>query len=94
MGGGLVWRGAASAAVVVCVLVGAAPGCAEAPSMHSDVSYDDRFGEETTMDLYVPNDGKSRHPAVLFIHGGGWKLGDRRPFADGERLAASGFVTA
>jgi len=57
------------------------------------VSYDDRYGR-TTLDLYLP-DGGERRPTVMLIHGGAWKLGDKRamrPMA--ERLARSGWVAA
>jgi acetyl esterase/lipase len=52
------------------------------------------------LDLYQPSDGRSR-PVVLFLHGGGWRLGSRTvfcptwrhwrpdPFA---RLVAAGFA--
>lgn len=30
------------------------------------------------MDIYAPKDRSKRHPAVLWIHGGGWSRGDSR----------------
>ena len=60
----------------------------------SDVAYDDRF-EATRMDVFVPHDGRTRRPAVMFIHGGGWSLGTRDELlVMARRLAGSGFVTA
>jgi len=37
-----------------------------------------------TFDSYLPVDGKSRHPALILMHGGGWQGGDKlelAPFA-------------
>ncbi|WOE76121.1 alpha/beta hydrolase [Alterisphingorhabdus coralli] len=39
------------------------------------------YGNEPrqTIDLYIPADGSDRRlPTVVFIHGGGWTMGDRR----------------
>jgi acetyl esterase/lipase len=58
-----------------------------------------------TLDLYLPPATRSRpvsgYPLVVFIHGGGWLMGDRRrnlPFADFPSvlasLAARGYVVA
>jgi acetyl esterase/lipase len=33
--------------------------------------------ERQTLDVYAPPEGKD-HPVVVWIHGGGWKLGDKR----------------
>ena len=58
------------------------------------VSYDDRFSA-TKMDLYLPEDGQTGRPAVVFVHGGGWRGGDRAyHHEDALRLARSGWVTA
>jgi acetyl esterase/lipase len=55
------------------------------------------------LDVYLPPDTSSRVPVVVFLHGGGWRLGSRRsagpafagaapsPF---ERLALSGLAVA
>ena len=55
------------------------------------------------LDLYLPPDRSSVVPVVVFLHGGGWRLGSRRtagpayagrspsPF---ERLAAGGIAVA
>jgi acetyl esterase/lipase len=59
-----------------------------------DISYDDRHGEATRLDVYRPP-GPGPFPAVLFIHGGGWRGGvTRTDFAgEAERLAGAGYVT-
>jgi pectinesterase len=63
---------------------------------HENIAYASIDKRQLHMDLFEPRDstGKS-FPAILFIHGGGWRSGDRSmetPLA--QRLAASGFVTA
>ncbi|HYJ10833.1 MAG TPA: alpha/beta hydrolase [Polyangiaceae bacterium] len=65
-----------------------------APSEHRDVSYDDRFGDSTTMDLYLPS-GTSPRPAILMIHGGAWRAGSKQHYHDAAvRMARSGYVAA
>jgi acetyl esterase/lipase len=67
-------------------------GCA-APREIEDVSYDARF-DRTQLDLYLP-DGDGPHGAVMFIHGGAWRLGDKRMFQGAaRRLARSGWAAA
>jgi len=41
-----------------------------------------------TLDIYLPNEGAGPFPAVFFMHGGAWAMGDKRnpdliPFIDG-----------
>lgn len=44
-------------------------------------------------DLYLPKDTGRLHPAVLFIHGGGWVSGDKAESTGNARaLAQHGFV--
>jgi acetyl esterase/lipase len=65
-----------------------------APEAHLDVPYDARFGDATTMDVYVP-DADGRHAGVMFIHGGGWTGGSKAEYTlAAKRLARSGWVTA
>ena len=69
-------------------------GCT-APIEHLDIVYDPRFGSSTSMDLYLPDDGADVHPAVMFIHGGSWKAGDKDHARNmGPRLARSGYAVA
>jgi acetyl esterase/lipase len=55
------------------------------------------------LDLYVPQAGETAPPVVLFLHGGGWALGDRKLVAPAfgswepsffARLARAGFAVA
>lgn len=83
-------------AVLVATLLAA--GCALGPSLPEgaevveDVAFHEHDGLRLAGDLYLPP-GKERHPAVLLIHGGGWRNGDPGQMAHlGRRLAAAGFV--
>ena len=43
-----------------------------------DIAYDNR-AEAQKLDLYLPAQGGSgRRPAIVFVHGGGWRNGDER----------------
>jgi acetyl esterase/lipase len=76
-------------AVAVAMVV----GCG-APSEHDDVVYDARYGDSTSMDVYVPS-GAGPHPGVLLIHGGAWKYGSKEGYGPtAARLARSGYVAA
>src|SRR5688572_22635069 len=56
------------------------------------VSYDDRHAADV-LDVYLPDDGATGRPAVMYIHGGGWSSGNRGHHADhARRLAESGYV--
>jgi acetyl esterase/lipase len=68
------------------------------------IEYASVFGyRPLLLDLYLPPAGGATPPAVLFLHGGGWALGDRKLTAPAfgtwspgffERLAAAGFAVA
>lgn len=75
-----------------------AAGCALGPSLPDgaevieDIPFRERDAVRLAGDLYLPPGG-GRHPAVLLIHGGGWRNGDPGQMAHlGRRLAAAGFV--
>jgi acetyl esterase/lipase len=60
-----------------------------------DVSYDDRFGDSTVMDIYLPDEDGGPRPGIMFIHGGGWVWGSKDHYTDAaKRMAESGFVAA
>jgi pectinesterase len=68
----------------------------EEVSLNENVVYE-VFGErELHLDLFGPVDkSKGSFPAVLIIHGGGWRSGDRKmEWPTAQHLAASGYVTA
>lgn len=75
-------------------LVLSATGCG-APGELKDVSYDDRFGAATTMDIYLPSGSPAHSPAILMIHGGAWLAGSKDAYHDAAvRMARSGWVAA
>jgi acetyl esterase/lipase len=62
--------------LVACLLL-AAPLLAAEPKVHRDLPYAEPTNERQTLDVYAPAEGKD-HPVVLWIHGGGWRQGDKR----------------
>lgn len=58
-----------------------------------DVEYA-RVGEtKLLMDVYIPKDAKEGLPCVVYIHGGGWRRGDKRQ-QTGVPLSTHGYVVA
>ena len=68
--------------VRLCALVAGAAGCT-APYDLQELSYDPSIGYLGRVNFYQPKgDGARTHrPAILAIHGGGWRDGDK-PWAD------------
>jgi acetyl esterase/lipase len=65
-------------------------------TVEREITYDERFGDSTTMDVFLPvaEPGEPR-PAVMLVHGGSWRYFDRDRYkAVARRLARSGYVTA
>lgn len=90
--------GLAAVVAFTVALVGAASaGAAQAPAGSVDVRRDVRYGTAgdtpLVLDAYVPGHGGDRRPAVVLLHGGGWRVGDKATFAEeAVRLAAMGWV--
>ncbi len=66
-----------------------------APSFHTvrNVVYDQPDGEKLTADLYLPLSASGRRPAVLMIHGGGWRYGTKAQMVvHARQLARRGYV--
>lgn len=78
------------------LMLTAAAACACASyDVIEDVSYDERHGEATTLDIYLPSPRTPNTPLIMMIHGGGWSLGSKRHFDDhGPRLAHAGYAVA
>jgi acetyl esterase/lipase len=79
-------RGMAMAAFVLALVAGVT-GCGPAPyDVQEDVSYDPTIGYSGTFDFYQPrsDSGRADRPAILAIHGGAWRGGDK---AWGEQFA-------
>jgi acetyl esterase len=71
---------------------GPAPAGA-APTVRADVAYGTSAAGPLLADVYLPDDGRPSHPAVLLIHGGGWLVGDKSAMQpEGMALAQAGFV--
>jgi len=61
----------------------------------SDVTYDSRFGAATSMDIHMPDNPDPARPAIMLIHGGAWRGGNRGHYTEAaERYAAAGYVAA
>lgn len=57
-----------------------------------DLAYGD--DKKQKLDLYMPKDAKNT-PVLMWIHGGGWKMGDRAMFGQlGQRFAENGIGCA
>jgi triacylglycerol lipase len=57
-----------------------------------DVTYVQRGSQDLKADVYVPN-GPGPFPAVLVVHGGGWRSGSKDRFGRfADRLAGEGFT--
>lgn len=79
-----------TALVVTNLCPGVLTGCSDV-IVEADVSYDPRFAA-AKLDIYSQGTGTDR-PAVLVIHGGGWRQGSRSDMADhARRFAEAGFV--
>lgn len=86
-----------AAALAAALLVTAVPappaGAAGGVKVTSDVTYRTVAGEKLGLDVYQPAKKGRDRPAVVIIHGGGWRMGDKQLFADqGNQLAQRGFV--
>jgi len=46
------------------------------PEVQRDIFYTDAKDKLQSLDVYSPKDGKD-HPVIVWIHGGGWKAGDK-----------------
>ena len=78
-------RVATGACCLLFVLGGS--GCeSEMYDVRADVSYDSTIGYDGTLDFYEPksDSGRASRPAILAIHGGAWRGGDK---AWGEQFA-------
>src|SRR5262245_43374867 len=84
---------AVGAAVFIAVALSAPVRAAEV-ARYTDISYLNGGGKKQLLELDVPT-GKSSCPVLMFVHGGGWVIGDRSWHEGlGERLAQSGIGVA
>ncbi len=65
------------------------------PTLIKDVVYGNSGGVDLKLDLAKPVPGDTPVPAILFIHGGGWQMGDKSGYEQVIRQFASyGYVAA
>jgi acetyl esterase/lipase len=61
----------------------------------SDVVYASPGGRDLHLDLYLPKEGAGPFPAVVYIHGGGWRNGNKSAFRrQAAYMATKGYVGA
>jgi acetyl esterase/lipase len=67
-------------------------GCADVV-VETDIAYDERFAV-AKLDVYSPPDRDAPRPAVIVIHGGGWREDSDRDYMTmhSERFARAGYV--
>nr|WP_303652886.1 alpha/beta hydrolase [Paludisphaera mucosa] len=68
---------------VTFVLARQEPTPPESIVFEKDVVYREVDGETLHVDFARPKAGEGPFPVVVFIHGGGWRAGDKRDFRDG-----------
>lgn len=85
-----------AAAALLLGLASVGSGCGVEPYVVAEnVSYDSTIGYHGTLDFYEPRSdtGRASRPAILAIHGGAWRGGDKawgEQFAD--ELCPAGYV--
>jgi acetyl esterase/lipase len=59
----------------------------------ADVPYADEGRNDSTLNIYYPSVTSEPLPVVLWVHGGGWVLGDKEDIADyAVQIAKQGYV--
>ena len=54
----------------------ASPLFAAEPQVHRGLAYAEPKNERQLLDVYPPAEGR-KHPVVVWMHGGGWRAGDK-----------------
>jgi len=82
--------------ILCLVFVSSLPAVAEGIVIEGGIPFAEPEGETLRLTLYLPADGGNEpRPAVLLVHGGGWRFGSRAGAAwYGQRLAENGYVAA
>ncbi len=70
-------------AMVTVSTVAVSPAAASVRSVeiHTGIVWRTISGEVLLLDLYLPDDASTSRPAMLLVHGGGWRGGDRSDLA-------------
>ncbi len=78
---------------VFCQLLAAQEKIDDRIKLESDILYGKGGDQDLHLDLAMPKEGKGPFPAVVCIHGGGWKGGDYKQFKDTlKQFANRGYV--
>ncbi|QHC00367.1 alpha/beta hydrolase fold domain-containing protein [Epidermidibacterium keratini] len=75
-------RVAVLVSLVVATLVAA---CGSSDDSSLKVTENVRYADDSLrqqLDLYVPDDDEKSHPVAIYLHGGGWQLGDKAAVND------------
>lgn len=68
-------------------------GAANPIAVRRNVPYATAEGRALLLDAYVPSAARTIRPAVVLVHGGGWRGGDKRDFStEARRFATMGWV--
>jgi acetyl esterase/lipase len=79
-------------ALLALALAWPPPAVAQTVDVRHDVEYGTANGKRLLLDVYVPR-GEGLRPAIVMIHGGGWRVGDKASWEpEAQRLAARGWV--
>jgi arylformamidase len=77
---------------LLLVLLLTASALAATPEVHRDLFYTEAKHKLQSLDVYSPASGKD-HPVIVWIHGGGWKAGDKAGLQKKpQALVDKGFV--
>jgi acetyl esterase/lipase len=64
-------------------------------AVETDIVYKTASGQKLKLDLFLPKDDRPNHPAIVFIHGGGFRGGNKEQFQrQAAHMASQGFVGA
>ena len=63
--------------------------------VEQNLVYSSPGGRDLHLDLFLPTEGRGLSPAVVYIHGGGWKGGNKNAFRrQAAHMATKGFAGA
>ena len=73
----------------------AKPPLSDSIIIGSNLVYVEYGKRKLRLDIFYPKDKSQKYPAVILVHGGGWRSGDKsQQFPMAEVIASPGFVTA
>ncbi|MER3416598.1 MAG: alpha/beta hydrolase [Gemmataceae bacterium] len=75
------WSVAFAACLIVMGALVPGVGLQEVFQLHEDVVFGKGGQEQLKLDIAVPTGGKGPYPAIVLVHGGGWKFGSYKDFS-------------